>query len=45
MKKIERSFFYGVLISLTLAPEYMEELVLDIRKQRISQQLNKVVRP
>ena len=28
-KKIERNFFFGILISL--APEYVEQLVLDIR--------------
>lgn len=29
-KNTERSFFYGVLI--TLAPEFVEALILDIRK-------------
>ena len=40
-KKIERDFFFGVLISL--APEYVEQLILDIRSQRIEQNAGKVV--
>ena len=33
-KKIERNFMFGILISL--APEYVEQLILDIRSQRIN---------
>ena len=40
-KKIERAFFFGVLISL--APEYVEQLILDIRNQRLEQNAGKVV--
>lgn len=42
-KKIERNFFFGILISL--APEYVEQVVLDIRSQRLNQQAGRVVRP
>ena len=42
-KKIERDFVFGVLV--TLAPEYMEQLVLDIRKQRIDQNAGRVIKP
>ena len=38
VKKVERNFFYGVLISL--APEYVEQLVLDIRAQRLNANAN-----
>ena len=34
-KKLERAFFWAILISL--APEYVEQLILDIRTQRINQ--------
>ena len=43
IKRIERAFFFGVLI--TLAPEYVEHLVIDIRAQRINQQANRIIRP
>ena len=42
-KKIERGFFMGILISL--APEYLEQTILDIRSQRINQQAGRVIRP
>ena len=38
LKKIERNYFFGILI--TLAPEYVEQLVLDIRSQRLNAQAN-----
>ena len=34
---------FGILISL--APEYVEQLVLDIRQQRINQNAGRVVKP
>ena len=42
-KKIERNWFFGVVTSL--APEYIEMVVLDIRSQRINQQAGRVVQP
>ena len=42
-KKIERDFMFGILVSL--APEYVEQLVLDIRQQRINQNAGRVVKP
>jgi len=42
-KKIERNFFFGILISL--APQFMETVVLDIRSQRINQQAGRVIKP
>ena len=42
-KKIERNFMFGILISL--APEFVEHLVLDIRQQRIDQNAGRVVKP
>ena len=33
LKKVERSFFWAVLT--TLAPEFVEQLVLDVRQQRL----------
>ena len=43
VKKIEREFMFGQLI--TLAPEYVEMLVLDIRKQRLEQNATRVIKP
>ena len=43
VKKIERNYMFGVLISL--APLYVETLVSDIRSQRNNQQAGRVVRP
>ena len=40
-KKIDRDFFFSVLTSI--AGEYVEQLVLDIRQQRINQQAGRVV--
>ena len=42
-KKAERSFFYAVL--MTLAPEYLEQLVLDIRQQRLGAAQEKLLQP
>ena len=42
-KKVERSFFWAVLT--TLAPEYVEELVLDVRKQRLGAAQDKLLQP
>jgi len=42
-KKIERNWFFGVVTSL--APEYIEMVVLDIRSQRINKQAGRVVQP
>ena len=38
-KKIDRNFFFGVLS--TLSPEFVEQLVLDIRAQRINSAANR----
>ena len=40
-KRIERAWFFGMLTSL--APEYVEMVVLDIRSQRINHQAGRVV--
>ena len=42
-KKAERSFFYAVL--MTLAPEYLEQLVLDVRQQRLGAAQEKLLQP
>ena len=42
-KKVDRNFFFAILTSL--AGEYVEQLVLDLRKQRIEQQANRNARP
>ena len=42
-KKVDRNFFFGILTSL--AGEYVEQLVLDLRKQRIEQQASRNARP
>ena len=42
-KKVERNWFFGVITSL--APEYIEMLVLDIRSKRINQQAGRLVQP
>jgi len=42
IKRIERNYMFGILVSL--APEYVEQLVLDIRAQRLNQQVNKARR-
>jgi len=42
IKRIERNYMFGILVSL--APEYVEQLVLDIRAQRLNQQANKARR-
>ena len=40
-KRIQRDWFFGMLTSL--APEYVEMVVLDIRSQRINHQAGRVV--
>ena len=41
--KTERTFFWDVLV--TLAPEYVEELVLDCRRQRMTAAQQRVNAP
>ena len=42
-KKIERNWFFGIVTSL--APEYIEMVVLDIRSLRINQKAGRAVQP
>ena len=42
-KKAERAFFWAVL--MTLAPEYVEQLVLDVRQQRLGAAQEKLLQP
>ena len=43
LKKVERSFFWAVLT--TLAPEFVEELVLDVRRQRLGAAQERLLQP
>ena len=42
-KKTERPFFWSILISL--APQYVEQLVKDVREQRANQQQQRQLAP
>ena len=43
LKKAERTFFWSVLT--TLAPEFVEELVLDVRRQRLGAAQERLLQP
>ncbi len=43
LKKAERTFFWAVLT--TLAPEFVEQLVLDVRSQRLGAAQEKLLQP
>ena len=43
LKKVERTFFWYVLT--TLAPEFVEELVLDVHRQRLGAAQERLLKP